>query len=132
MKNSSVKSSLHSVEYRTPALARLPLRFSMPTRPGHWPLQLATVRMGPVWLIRPGRMCWEYCQTASATISGALELTDRNTSSPRFWLSMNPCCLAASNSWARPTEPPRVLDRGGSAAPPCCAGLASTSGSPRA
>ena len=34
-KNSSVKSSLHSVLYVTPALVSDPFRFSMPTRPGH-------------------------------------------------------------------------------------------------
>jgi len=45
-KNSSVKSSLHKVEYFTPALVREPLRFNMPTSPGHVPLQLATVRIG--------------------------------------------------------------------------------------
>jgi hypothetical protein len=34
----------------TPALVSEPFRFSIPTRPGHSPLQLATVRMGPRWL----------------------------------------------------------------------------------
>ena len=34
-KNSSVKSSLHSVLYGTPALVSEAFRFSMPTRPGH-------------------------------------------------------------------------------------------------
>ena len=43
----------------------------MPTRPGHWPLQLATVRMGPRWWSRPGSTWWLYCQTASATTTGA-------------------------------------------------------------
>ena len=36
-KPASVKSSLHSVEYFTPALVSEPLRLSMPTRPGHVP-----------------------------------------------------------------------------------------------
>ena len=53
-KKSSVKSSLHSVLYVTPALVSEPLRLSMPTRPGHSPLQLATVRMGPRWVESPG------------------------------------------------------------------------------
>ena len=50
---SSVKSSLHKVEYFFPALVRLALRLSIPTRPGHCPDQLATVRIGPLWLNSP-------------------------------------------------------------------------------
>jgi hypothetical protein len=46
-KYASEKFSLHKVLYRTPALVRQPLRFSIPTKPGHCPLQLARVRMGP-------------------------------------------------------------------------------------
>ncbi len=49
-KNSSVKSALHSVLYATPALVSEAFKFSIPTRPGHSPLQLATVRIGPRWL----------------------------------------------------------------------------------
>ncbi len=37
VKQSSAKSSLHSVEYFTPALVSEPLRLSMPTSPGHVP-----------------------------------------------------------------------------------------------
>ncbi len=60
----------------TPALVSEPLRLSMPTRPGHWPDQLARVRMGPLWVVRPARTWWEYCQTASATTSGAFSGMD--------------------------------------------------------
>jgi len=65
-----------------PALVRPALRFNMPTRPGHWPLQLATVRMGPWWVERPGKTWWLYCQTASATMSGAVLGILRKTSMP--------------------------------------------------
>ena len=55
VKNSSVKSSLHSVEYGTPALVSEPLRLSIPTSPGQVPLQLARVRMGPRWVLEAGQ-----------------------------------------------------------------------------
>ena len=55
-KNSSVKSSLHNVLYVMPALVIDAFRFSMPTSPGHWPLQLATVRIGPLCVYRPCRI----------------------------------------------------------------------------
>src|SRR5213076_1836700 len=60
-KYSSVKSSLQSVEYFTPALVSEPLRLSMPTRPGQVPDQLATVRIGPRCEIRPCSRWCEYC-----------------------------------------------------------------------
>ena len=50
-----MKSSLQSVEYFTPALVSEPLRLSMPTRPGHVPDQLATVRIGPLVAQEPGQ-----------------------------------------------------------------------------
>ncbi len=40
----------------------------MPTRPGHLPHQLATVRIGPWCVQSPCSTWWLYCQTASATI----------------------------------------------------------------
>src|SRR5690348_7523444 len=43
VKYPSVKSSLQSVEYSTPALVSEPLRLSMPTSPGQVPDQFATV-----------------------------------------------------------------------------------------
>ncbi len=46
-KYSSVKSSLHNVLYSIPAFVIEALRFNIPTRPGHCPLQFATVRIGP-------------------------------------------------------------------------------------
>ena len=52
-KKSSVKSRSTASCNFTPALVSDPLRFSMPTRPGHSPLQLATVRMGPRCVYRP-------------------------------------------------------------------------------
>ena len=51
-KKSSRKSPLHNVLYATPALVSEPFKFSIPTRPGHWPLQLATVRIGPAMRIQ--------------------------------------------------------------------------------
>ena len=78
----------------------------MPTSPGHSPLQLRTVRIGPSRSSRPGSTWWLYCQTASATTTGASRGISRNTSSPIFWLSMNPCPLAGSKGWARFTLTP--------------------------
>ena len=40
--------------YVTPALVSEPFKFSRPTSPGHSPLQLATVRMGPRCVESPG------------------------------------------------------------------------------
>ena len=93
---SSVKSSLHSVEWRTPALVRLAVRLSIPTSPGNSPLQLATSRIGPRWVRRPGSTWWLYCQTASTTTSGASGGSPLKTSIPARWLSMNPCPPSAS------------------------------------
>src|SRR4029077_6549070 len=95
-KNGSLKFSLHKELYRMPALVIDPFRFNMPTNPGQVPLQLATVRIGPRWLDKPGRTCVTYCQTASATINGASGSSWRKTSMPIFWESTNPCCLALS------------------------------------
>ena len=105
----SVKFSLHNVLYATPILVSEPFRFSMPTRPGHVPLQLATVRIGPRCVERPGRMCWLYCQTHSATISVASGSIVRNTSKPRFCESMKPCFFLRSNAWARTAVQPSAL-----------------------
>ena len=44
----SVKSSLQSVEYSTPALVSEPLRFNIPTKPGQVPDQLAAELGFPV------------------------------------------------------------------------------------
>ena len=102
LKASSVKSSLHRVEYRTPALVSDPFRFSMPTSPGHVPDQLATVRIGPRWARSPASRWWLYCQTDSATTSGASGSTPAaKTAMPCFWLLMNPCFCSASYGWAR-------------------------------
>ena len=89
-KKSSSKRSLQSVEYRTPALVSEPLRFSIPTSPGQVPLQFATVRMGPRWLTSPASTWCEYCQTASATMSGAVGSRRANTSIPSFCEAMKP------------------------------------------
>ena len=103
---SSVKSSLQSSEWSTPALVRLPARFSSPTRPGKSPAQFATTRMGP-WCDRsPARTWWLYCQTASTTTTGALTGTSLNTAMPIRWLSMKPCPLAGSIPCARWTPQP--------------------------
>ncbi len=100
-KKSSVKSALQSVEYFTPALVREPLRLSMPTSPGAVPDQLATVRMGPRWDFSPARTWWEYCQTASATISGALGSSPAKIAMPSFWELMKPWATSGLNGWAR-------------------------------
>ena len=83
-----------------------PLRLSIPTRPGHCPDQLATVRMGPEWLESPGRTWLEYCQTASATTSGALESTEANTSIPSRALAMKPWPRAFEGAWPRTSVRP--------------------------
>ena len=62
----------------------------MPTRPGHSPLQFATVRIGPRCRRRPASTWWLYCQTASATMSGASRSIDAKTSMPMRWLEMKP------------------------------------------
>ena len=85
-----MKSSLQMVEYSTPALVSEPLRLSIPTSPGQVPDQLAAVRIGPRCDISPGSRWCEYCQTASATISGALGSISRKTAIPSFCEAMNP------------------------------------------
>ena len=53
-KKASSKFSLQSELYFTPAFVSEPFKFSIPTSPGHWPLQFATVSIGPLCvLIRP-------------------------------------------------------------------------------
>ncbi len=105
-KNSSVKSSLHSVLYATPALVSDAFRLSIPTSPGHSPLQFATVRIGPRCVERPGRMWCVYCHTASTTTSGASGRILRKTSIPRFWLSMKPWPFWGSQACPRRTSRP--------------------------
>ena len=100
-KNSSVKSSLQSVEYFFPALVSEAFRLSMPTRPGHVPDQLATVRIGPLCESSPARTWCEYCQTASATISLASGSMPANTHRPSFCEPMKPCFSSSLYGWAR-------------------------------
>ena len=90
-KASSSNVSLQRVECRTPALAREALRLRSPTSPGQVPDQLATVRIGPRWPLSPARMWCEYCQTASATMSGASGSIPAKTAIPSFWELMKPC-----------------------------------------
>ena len=78
--------------YFTPAFVSEPLRLSMPTRPGHVPDQLASVRIGPWCVVSPCRIWCEYCQTASATRSGAAGSIWRKTASPSFCEPIKPCC----------------------------------------
>jgi hypothetical protein len=106
IKNLSLKSSLQRVLYFTPALVRLPFKFSNPTKPGHVPLQFAAVSIGPWCEMRPPSRCCVYCQTASAATSGASCGIDLNTRKPIFWESMNPCPLVSSNGCARLTLKP--------------------------
>src|SRR3984893_516915 len=80
----SLNSSLQRVLYCTPAFVRLPFRFNNPTKPGQVPLQFATVRIGPLCDDNPPSRCWLYCQTASATTSGAFRGIDLNTRKPIF------------------------------------------------
>jgi len=49
----AAKSSAQRVEYFLPALVSEAFRLSIPTSPGHVPDQLATVRIGPLWLNSP-------------------------------------------------------------------------------
>ena len=87
---SSLKSSLQMELYVMPALVMEALRFSRPTRPGHWPLQLAAVRIGPRWPFRPASTWWLYSQTASATMTGASGWMVAKTSMPIRWFQMKP------------------------------------------
>src|SRR6267154_1950819 len=48
VKNLSVNSSLQRELYFTPALVSDPFKFNKPTKPGHVPLQFATVKIGPL------------------------------------------------------------------------------------
>ena len=81
------------VEYSTPALVNEPFRFNIPTSPGHVPDQFATVRIGPRCEIKPCSRWCEYCQTDSATISGASGSIPANTCIPSFcvWMKPWPC-----------------------------------------
>ena len=106
VKNRSVKSTDQVVAYSRPILVSPAFSPSSPTRPGQVPSKLATVSNGPRWLRSPASTWWLYCQTASATTSGASGGMVANTSSPRRWLSMNPCRVAGSYSWARTTVQP--------------------------
>ena len=90
-----------------PILVSPALRLSIPTRPGQSPTKFATVRIGPRWVRSPASTWWLYCQTASATISGASGGIERNTSSPIRCELMNPCPVAGSTSFARTTVQPR-------------------------
>ena len=87
---SSSKSSLQIVLYGMPALVSDPFRFSMPTRPGHWPLQLASVRIGARCVVSPGSTWLVYCHTASTTTMGVVGSIWRNASMPAAWLSRKP------------------------------------------
>ncbi len=104
--NESVRSSPQTVLYARPIFVSDALMFSIPTRPGHWPLQLATVRIGPRWRRSPGRTWWLYCQTASATTSGASRSMPAKTSMPIRWLEMKPCPRDESTGCARRTVTP--------------------------
>ncbi len=79
-----------------PAFVSEALTFSMPTRPGHSPLQLASVRIGPRCFVRPARTWLVYSHTASATTSGASGSILRKIWIPRAWPSMKPCFFSAS------------------------------------
>ncbi len=107
---SSVKSSDHTSELATPALVSEARRLSAPTRPGHSPDQLAAMRIGPRWRVRPMSTCWLYCHTASATTSGASGSMVANTSRPWAWEPMNPCPVPASTGWARSTVQPSAAN----------------------
>src|SRR5262245_52553927 len=70
------------LEYFTPALVSEPLRLRRPTRPGQVPDQFASVRIGPLRASSPARTWCEYCQTASATMTGASGWIFEKTSMP--------------------------------------------------
>src|SRR5664279_3183260 len=100
-KKSSLKSLLQMVLNSTPALFRQAFRLSIPTSPGHWPDQLAIVKIGPRWLSSPERTLWLYCQTASTTIMGASGSSVMKTSMPMRWLYTNPWPSSALKGLAR-------------------------------
>ena len=89
------------------------LMLSSPTRPGHCPLQLATVRIGPRWARSPASTWWLYCQTASATISGASAGMPGTPPCPSRWLAMKPWPVTGSTWCPRRTVPAQRGDGGG-------------------
>ena len=54
------------------------------------PLQLAAVRMGPRWVLRPERTWWLYSHTASAMMIGVSGWMSAKTSMPMRWFQMKP------------------------------------------
>ena len=100
-KKLSVKSRLQREENFTLALTSEPLRLSRATRPGHCPDQLATVRMGPRRLPRPGRTWWLYCQAAVAKMSLVSGGRCMKMSIPMRCEEMNPCPVLGSTGKAR-------------------------------
>ncbi len=84
----------------------------MPTRPGQVPLQLATVRIGPRCVVRPG-------EDVMAVLPDGLAM---KTSMPYFWLSMKLWPRALLKPWARLTRRPSFPMAAMSAASrACCA-----------
>ncbi len=108
--NASSNASLQTVLYGMPAFVSDPFRFSMPTRPGHWPLQLASVRIGARCRVRPASTWLVYCHTASTTTIGMAGSMVRKAAMPAAWLSRKPWPLAASTAWPRTTPQPRSLN----------------------
>ena len=79
----SSKSSLQIELYGIPAFVSEALTLSIPTRPGHSPLQFASVRIGPLCFVSPARTWLVYSHTASATTSGAFGSILRKIWMPR-------------------------------------------------
>jgi hypothetical protein len=119
----SVPSTVQSVAYDRPILVSPALRPSSPDQPGQVPSKLATVSSGPRWVRRPASTWWLYCQTASATISGASSGMRVKTSSPIRWLLMKPWPLVRV-LLVRPHQRPAVPGErvATSASSACCSG----------
>ncbi len=115
-----MKSTLQIVEYSLPIFVRPALRPRRPTRPGQSGAKFAIVRIGPRWVRRPASTWWLYCQTASATMSGASAGMFLNTSRPMRWLLMNPCPVAGSTGFARSTDHPSVPSAAAMSLSSCC------------
>ena len=70
-KYSSVKSSLHSVEYFTPRLGQRSVQIQHAHQARPFPAPIRDGQNRSLCVISPASTWWLYCQTASATISGA-------------------------------------------------------------
>ena len=92
MKNSSVKSSLQSVEYFTPALVSEPLRLSMPTSPGHVPGPVGDGEDRPAMRDQAVQHVVRVLPDGFGDDERRAGIDAAKTSMPSFCEPMKPCC----------------------------------------